>query len=158
MRVWLVEVMVRYHRLALLPALVLLSMFVWGGNQPEVAGLIPPPWDKLAHLAWFAVLAGLLHVGLGLRRGVWVVVFCLGVGLWDEWRQLSLPGRAAGWDDLLFDGLGIAVGVWVGRWLGAGLRRYLGWPELRQGSPGGFYAWRTLRICHSRWTIRHWRI
>ena len=113
MRVWLVEVMVRYHRLALLPALVLLSMFVWGGNQPEVAGLIPPPWDKLAHLAWFAVLAGLLHVGLGLRRGVWVVVFCLGVGLWDEWRQLSLPGRAAGWDDLLFDGLGIAVGIWL---------------------------------------------
>ncbi len=113
MPVWLVEVMERYHRLALLPALVLLSMFVWGGNQPEAAGLIPPPWDKLAHLAWFAVLAGLLHVGLGLRRGVWVVVFCLGVGLWDEWRQLSLPGRAAGWDDLLFDGLGIGVGIWL---------------------------------------------
>ena len=99
MPVWLVEVMERYHRLALLPALVLLSMFVWGGNQPEAAGLIPPPWDKLAHLAWFAVLAGLLHVGLGLRRGVW--------------RQLSLPGRAAGWDDLLFDGLGVGVGIWL---------------------------------------------
>jgi hypothetical protein len=27
---------------------------------------------KLAHLAWFAVLAGLLHFGMGLRRGVWV--------------------------------------------------------------------------------------
>jgi hypothetical protein len=30
-----------------------------------IGGLIPPPWDKLVHLAWFAVLAGLLHFGLG---------------------------------------------------------------------------------------------
>jgi VanZ family protein len=79
--------------------------------------LIPPPWDKLVHLAWFAVLAGLLHVGLGLRRGLWVVAFCVGVGLWDEWRQLSLPGRSAGWDDLLFDALGIAAGVMLAGWL-----------------------------------------
>jgi hypothetical protein len=27
-------------------------LFVWGGNQPQAAGLIPAPWDKLAHLAW----------------------------------------------------------------------------------------------------------
>jgi hypothetical protein len=107
-----------FYRLALLSALALLSLFIWGGNQPEAAGLIPPPWDKWVHLAWFAVLAGLLHVGLGLRRGVWVVAFCVGVGLWDEWRQLSLPGRSAGWDDLLFDGLGIAVGVMLAGWLG----------------------------------------
>ena len=99
------------YRFALLPALALLSLFIWGGSQPEAAGLIPPPWDKLVHLAWFAVLAGLLHLGLGLRRGVWVALFCVGIGLWDEWRQLSLPGRSAGWDDLLFDALGIALGV-----------------------------------------------
>jgi VanZ family protein len=104
--------------LALIPALALLSLFIWGGNQPEAAGLIPPPWDKLVHLAWFAVLAGLLHLGLGLRRGLWVVAFCVGVGLWDEWRQLSLPGRSAGWDDLLFDALGIALGVMLAGWLG----------------------------------------
>lgn len=107
----LVEVIERHHRLALMPALGLLLMFVLGGSQPEAAGLIPPPWDKLAHLAWFAVLAGLLHAGLGFRHALWVVTFCVGVALWDEWRQLALPGRAAGWDDLLFDGLGIMVGV-----------------------------------------------
>ena len=99
------------YRFALLAALALLSLFIWGGSQPEAAGLIPPPWDKLVHLAWFAVLAGLLHLGLGLRRGVWVALFCVGIGLWDEWRQLSLPGRSAGWDALLFDALGIALGV-----------------------------------------------
>jgi VanZ family protein len=101
------------RRLALLLAVVLLGMFVWGGNQPEAAGLIDPPLDKLAHLAWFAVLAGLLRFGLGRRWTLAVAVFCLGVGLWDEWRQLSLPGRAAGWDDLLFDCLGVALGVWL---------------------------------------------
>ena len=106
------------YRFALLLALALLSLFIWGGNQPEAAGLIPPPWDKLVHLAWFAVLAGLLHVGLGLRRGLWVALFCVGVGLWDEWRQLSLPGRSAGWDDLLFDVIGIALGVVLAGWMG----------------------------------------
>jgi VanZ family protein len=100
-------------RLALLLAVVLLGMFVWGGNQPEAAGLIDPPWDKLAHLAWFAVLAGLLRIGLGPRWMLAVAVFCLGVGLWDEWRQMSLPGRMAGWDDLLFDCLGVALGIWL---------------------------------------------
>lgn len=103
------------HKILLSVGLALLGVFIWGGSRPEAAGLIPSPWDKLVHLAWFAVLAGLLHAGLGLRRGVWVVVFCAGVGLWDEWRQLALPGRSAGWDDLLFDGLGIAVGVWLAR-------------------------------------------
>jgi VanZ family protein len=42
-----------------------------------------------------------------------VVAFCPGVGLWDEWRQLSLPGRSAGWDDLLADTAGIALGAWL---------------------------------------------
>lgn len=107
----------RPPRLLLVPALALLGLFVWGGNQPEAAGLIPPPWDKLAHLAWFALLAGLLRLGLG-RPWAWgVLVFCLGVALWDEWRQLSLPGRSAGWGDLLFDGLGVGLGVWLAAWL-----------------------------------------
>lgn len=97
----------------MVPAAVLLGMFIWGGSQPEAAKLIPPPWDKLAHLTWFAVLAGLLRLGLARCRAWGVVMFCLGVALWDEWRQLSLPGRAAGWDDLLFDVLGVAVGIWA---------------------------------------------
>ena len=42
---------------ALLLAILLLGLFVWGGNQPQAAGAVPPPWDKLAHLAWFATLA-----------------------------------------------------------------------------------------------------
>jgi hypothetical protein len=33
------------------------------GAQPFAAGLIPAPWDKLAHLAVFAVLTTLLWIG-----------------------------------------------------------------------------------------------
>lgn len=93
----------------------LFGLFVWGGAQPEAAGLFPAPWDKLVHLSWFAVLAGLLLGGLGRRWTLAVAVFALGVGMWDEWRQMSLPGREAGWDDLLADALGVALGVWLAR-------------------------------------------
>ena len=117
----------------MLPAIALLSLFVWGGGQPEAAGLIPQPWDKLAHLAWFATLSGLLLLGLGRRWALGVALFCLSVALWDEWRQLSLPGRSAGWDDLLFDGLGIGVGVWLAMiFRRGGLNGFV----VRAGQPG----------------------
>ncbi|MHB1144117.1 MAG: VanZ family protein [Thiobacillus sp.] len=99
---------------ALLLAILLLGLFVWGGNQPQAAGAVPPPWDKLAHLAWFATLAGLLRLGLpamGVRGVLGVALACLGIGLWDEWRQLALPGRHFGLDDLLADAAGIAFGL-----------------------------------------------
>lgn len=101
--------------LSLLLALVLFCLFVWGGNQPEAAGLFQPPWDKLAHLSWFAVLAGLLDFGLNLRIRFPGALFCSGVALWDEWRQLFLPGRSADFGDLVFDGLGILIGLLIAR-------------------------------------------
>ncbi|MHB1084259.1 MAG: VanZ family protein [Thiobacillus sp.] len=107
---------------SLILAVLLLGLFVWGGNQPQAAGLIPAPWDKLAHLAWFATLAGLLVFGLrsaGIRVLLLVALACAALGAWDEWRQLTLPGRTFGLDDLLADGVGIAFGllltVWVQR-------------------------------------------
>jgi VanZ family protein len=107
-------------RFALLAALVLLGLFVWGGNQPQAAGLIPAPWDKLAHLTWFATLAGLLVLGLrgsGMRIPLLVAFACMALGAWDEWRQLALPGRSFGLDDLLADGVGIALGVFLACWV-----------------------------------------
>jgi RNA polymerase sigma factor for flagellar operon FliA len=38
------------------------------------------------------------------------------VGAIDEFHQMSLPGRAAGWDDLAFDALGAVVGATALRW------------------------------------------
>jgi VanZ family protein len=105
---------------SLLLAVLLLAQFMWGGNQPQAAGLIPAPWDKLAHLAWFATLAGLLVLGLrgsGMRISLLVALACMALGAWDEWRQLALPGRSFGLDDLLADGVGIALGVFVACWM-----------------------------------------
>ena len=106
------------QRFSLLLVSVLLVLFIWGGNQPEAAGLFKAPWDKLAHLSWFAVLAGLLDFGLGLRSRFPVAVFCSGVAIWDEWRQLTLAGRSADFGDLIFDALGIMLGLVIARWLG----------------------------------------
>lgn len=100
-------------------AAVLLAVFVWGGSRPEMAGLIPSPWDKLAHLTFFAMLAGLLVKGLpgSLKHtGLIVALACATLGVWDEWRQLTLPGRNAGLDDLLADVAGIGVGIFVAAW------------------------------------------
>jgi VanZ family protein len=99
---------------ALLLAFLLLGLFVWGGNQPQAAGLFPAPWDKLAHVAWFATLAGLLVFGLrcsGIGFLITVALACMALGVWDEWRQIALPGRNFGLDDLLADGVGIVMGV-----------------------------------------------
>ncbi|MBT9538276.1 VanZ family protein [Thiobacillus sp.] len=100
-----------HSRLALLAALVLLAAYVWGNSQPEAAGLIPPPWDKLAHMAWYAILASLLSMGLGRRAWPWVLVGTLLLGGWDEWHQFALPGRFPGVDDWVADALGVMVGI-----------------------------------------------
>jgi VanZ family protein len=113
-------------RLALLAALVLLAVYVWGNSLPEAAGLIPPPWDKLAHLAWYAVLAGLLLLGLGRRAWLWVLAGTLLLAGWDEWHQFALPGRSPGIDDWLADALGVLAGIVISHAIG----RHM-WPAPR---------------------------
>ena len=39
------------------------------------------------------------------------------VAVADELHQATLPGRVAGYDDLLADGVGIALGLLCVRWL-----------------------------------------
>lgn len=101
------------HRLALLPAFVLLAMYFWGYSQPEAAGLIPPPWDKLAHLIWYAVVSGLLLLGIGRGSWPWLLAAMLVLAGWDEWHQAALPGRQPGVDDWLADAAGILIGLWL---------------------------------------------
>lgn len=76
--------------------------------------LIPTPWDKLAHALVFAVLAIAIGAASG-RQGRAMLVLAVGaallVGVVDEWHQVFLPGRSAGWDDLAADGAGGILGA-----------------------------------------------
>jgi VanZ family protein len=119
------------RRLALATALALPVGLFYGGAQPYAAGLIPPPWDKFAHIALFATVSATVGYASGWRgwrgRRMWWLGFTVAVlvGVADEWHQAKLPGRAAGWDDLAADAIGAALGVtalqqWrqrVHRWL-----------------------------------------
>ncbi len=106
------------------------GLFV-GGAQPVAVGLIPAPWDKLAHGALFAqIMLALLLAGGALPAWtggrslvalrcrpalLWgAAAVALVVGAADEVHQAWLPGRAAGWEDLAADALGILLVVgWV---------------------------------------------
>lgn len=106
----------------------------YAGAQPYAVGLIPTPWDKLAHMAVFALLAAAVGYASGWRgRPMWWLAFtvALAVGAADELHQMLLPGRAAGWDDLAADALGAALGAtglrwrrvvkrWVEQWMARG--------------------------------------
>lgn len=103
---------------AVLVAVALPLGLLVGGAQPVAVGLIPAPYDKLVHALVFAVLAAAIGFASGWRGWRMVLLaFCaaLAVGVLDEWRQMVLPGRSAGWDDLAADALGAALGAWAVR-------------------------------------------
>jgi glycopeptide antibiotics resistance protein len=52
------------------------------------------------------------------RLSLFLASFCSGAALWDEWRQLTLLGRSADIGDLIFDGLGIFLGLLIARQVG----------------------------------------
>jgi len=107
----------RVWRLVAALLAVALPVGLWvGGSQPVAVGLIPTPWDKLAHAGVFALLAAVIGYASGLRG--WRVLLlafvgAMGVGVVDELHQLTLPGRAAGLDDLAADATGAALGAWA---------------------------------------------
>lgn len=83
------------------------------GSQPFAVGLIPEPWDKLAHLVVFSVITGLLWIGTGGHLALVVIGFVAGIGALDEWHQSTLPGRSADYLDFLSDVLAAMLTVFV---------------------------------------------
>lgn len=100
--------------LALFAAVAVPAALFYAGAQPYAVGLIPPPWDKFAHVLVFALLAATVAYASGWRgQRMWWLGFTVSVlvGAADEWHQATLPGRAAGWDDLAADAIGAALGA-----------------------------------------------
>ena len=99
---------------ALLAALGIVAALFIGGRQAVAVGLIPHPWDKLAHAGVFALLA--CAIGLSSKRRGWgrlAVAFsgALLVGALDEWHQVFLPGREADPSDFIADLIGSISGT-----------------------------------------------
>lgn len=101
--------MIKKTAAACLAIIFLLALFV-GGAQPQAAGLIVEPWDKLAHAATFGVLTLLFMHGFALPLR-WAAAAALLTGMLDEWHQYYLPGRTASVEDWLADLTGVLLVV-----------------------------------------------
>src|SRR5882672_2429376 len=98
--------------LCLLLATAIVFQLFYLGAQPFAAGLIPSPWDKLAHLVAFSAIAALLWVGTGGRMPLTVIATVAAIGALDELHQAGLPGRFADAGDFIVDvcaGVGTVV-------------------------------------------------
>ncbi|GAB4176879.1 MAG: hypothetical protein OHK0026_13940 [Rhodocyclaceae bacterium] len=95
-------------RTAAAGAIVLMVALTWFNAQPVAAGLIPAPWDKLAHAGIFSTLCAALVLA-GWPRLWPAAVIVVPFAAFDELRQLYLPGRSADWGDFFTDLAAMAV-------------------------------------------------
>lgn len=104
--------------------LALAGTIVWLSSQSHYPGGIqlPPPLDKVAHLAIFGALAWALDLALQAnrpdlpmyRRHLLVFLATAAFGATDEWHQRLVPGRACELGDWLADTLGGGLGLLAG--------------------------------------------
>lgn len=94
-------------------ALVWAALIFAASSQPGSAVGLSHPWDKLAHLASYAVLSGLLRAA-GLGSG-WAFALAVLYGASDEWHQRFVPGRDASLADWVADTVGAGLGAWLSR-------------------------------------------
>ena len=100
-----------WRAVAFAAAVVLVVNLFVIGAQPIAVGLIPSPWDKLAHALLFAALGALLMVASAGRWGWMVIAALVAVALADELLQADLPGRVVSVADLTADVVGAVAGV-----------------------------------------------
>ena len=103
----------------LLPVLLLVvSWLAFAPATPEALSIAQV--DKLKHLAAFAVLALVAHLGwLHAHRAVWwTATGLLLFGVFIEVVQSQIPTRTASAADVLADAVGIALGLGLVRVLG----------------------------------------
>jgi len=87
---------------SLVAAGVVLQLFPLGA-QPFAAGLVPAPWDKLAHLAVYSLITVLLWIGTAGHMPLAVLATVVGIGALDELHQAQVGGRFADALDFVVD-------------------------------------------------------
>jgi VanZ like family len=84
-------------------------------------GAFGPPWDKLAHFAYYGAIGALLAIALGRRWFLGALLFVALLGALDEWNQFYIPGRQSSFFDWLADVLGAVFALYLyRRWLLSG--------------------------------------
>src|SRR6476620_8907363 len=92
-----------------LASIILVGGLFLLGRMPFASGLIPEPWDKLAHVTVFALLTWLLYRAFGARAALLAAVVAISIGGADEIHQLFLVGRTSDLVDFFADGVGAAL-------------------------------------------------
>lgn len=86
------------------------ALFVLG-EQPFAVGLVPVPFDKLAHFVAFGALFLILDCALVLPLWLALMIPLL-ISAADEFHQIFLPGRQPGLVDWLAGLCGIVMAAW----------------------------------------------
>lgn len=97
---------------AVLFALMVVTLF-YASAKPVGLPLIPPHWDKLVHVSYYAILTVLLILAAGGRGALIAAVVVIGVGAADELYQSTVPQRQADWLDFAADVVGALVAAAV---------------------------------------------
>lgn len=97
------------RQLSMTCLIILIAAIFIGGEMPGAGALFPPPWDKVVHIVTYGGMAVLTGLAFPRRSLLFVVLLVVGVGACDEIHQMFLPGRQAGFDDLLADFVGAVL-------------------------------------------------
>ena len=88
-------------------------MHVWFHVWPEAVGLFHVPWDKVAHGLTFGGITLVFGLSAGSRRRWFVILFMVAYAVFDELRQMFLPGREPDVGDFATDVLAIIIAMWM---------------------------------------------
>ncbi|MFA5904039.1 MAG: VanZ family protein [Desulfobacula sp.] len=83
---------------------------------------LDPSFQNLLHIPLYGTLSFLwlnffVSIGYPLRKAILLAIFItIGYGCLDEFHQSFVRGRYAGLLDILLNGVGAIVGIWISLW------------------------------------------
>ena len=92
--------------------LLAVTLFV-GAEAVAKVPLFPPPFDKVAHFAYYGTIAVLLAHGVGRHWLIVPLILVPVIGAADEWHQLYVVGRTASFWDWMADEIGTVFAVFL---------------------------------------------
>lgn len=98
----------------LISALIIVAVLIPGPNLPDIR---IGGYDKLIHIAMFAVWILAVRFDYGRKPFPWLLIFAAGIGFsaLTEVLQLLVEGRTFDYYDMAADTVGMILGLAVGR-------------------------------------------